>query len=153
MYGHVQSGKTSNYVGLINRALDHGYKIIIVLTGMTEDLRRQTQDRINNGVVQLTAKSERYKPVTNIEQDLSTQSDLQLKSLVTYEDRSVWKIQKNKTVLENLIKWLDFQRINQGEDKLKDTPVLIIDDEADNASIQSDCERIFTMGCSYQFKR
>ena len=53
VYGHVQSGKTSNYVGLINRALDHGYKIIIVLTGMTEDLRRQTQLRIKQGVVQI----------------------------------------------------------------------------------------------------
>lgn len=144
VYGHVQSGKTSNYVGLINRAFDHGYKIVIVLTGMTEDLRRQTQERIDKGVVQPRKKSERYKSVTNIEQDLSTQSDLQLKSLVTYEDRSIWVIKKNKTVLENLIKWLDFQRKKQREDKLKDTPVLIIDDEADNASIQSMTSKEFS---------
>ena len=144
VYGHVQSGKTSNYVGLINRAFDHGYKIIIVLTGMTEDLRRQTQERIDKGVVQMREKNERHKSVTNIEQDLSTQSDLQLKSLVSYEDRSIWVIKKNKTVLENLIKWLDFQRKKQREDKLKDTPVLIIDDEADNASIQSMTSKEFS---------
>ena len=47
VYGHVQSGKTANYVGLINRAFDHGYKIVIVLTGMTEDLRKQTQERVD----------------------------------------------------------------------------------------------------------
>ena len=47
VYGHVQSGKTANFIGLINRALDHGYRIVIVLTGMTEDLRRQTQERVD----------------------------------------------------------------------------------------------------------
>ena len=51
VYGHVQSGKTANYIGLINRAFDAGYKIVIVLTGMTEDLRSQTQRRIDEGVV------------------------------------------------------------------------------------------------------
>ncbi len=135
VYGHVQSGKTSNYIGLINRALDHDYKIIIVLTGMTEDLRRQTQLRIKQGVVQI--QGDKYREATNIEQDLSTHSDQRLKSLVSHSDKSIWVIKKNKTVLENLIKWLDFQRKEQGEEKLKDTPVLIIDDEADNASIQS----------------
>ena len=50
VYGHVQSGKTANYIGLINRAFDAGYKIVIVLTGMTEDLRSQTQRRIDEGV-------------------------------------------------------------------------------------------------------
>ena len=49
VYGHVQSGKTANYIGLINRAFDAGYKIVIVLTGMTEDLRVQTQNRIDQG--------------------------------------------------------------------------------------------------------
>ena len=51
VYGHVQSGKTANYIGLINRAFDSGYKIVIVLTGMTEDLRSQTQRRIDEGVL------------------------------------------------------------------------------------------------------
>ena len=51
VYGHVQSGKTANYIGLINRAFDAGYKIVIVLTGMTEDLRSQTQRRIDEGVL------------------------------------------------------------------------------------------------------
>jgi len=50
VYGHVQSGKTANYIGLINRAFDSGYRIVIVLTGITEDLRKQTQIRIDTGV-------------------------------------------------------------------------------------------------------
>ena len=45
--GHVQSGKTSNYVGLINKATDAGYKVIIVIAGTISSLRRQTQERID----------------------------------------------------------------------------------------------------------
>ena len=48
VYGHVQSGKTANYIGLINRAFDAGYQVVIVLTGMTEDLS-QTQSRVDEG--------------------------------------------------------------------------------------------------------
>ena len=47
--GQVQSGKTSNYIGLINKAADAGYKLIIVLAGMHDSLRSQTQIRIDEG--------------------------------------------------------------------------------------------------------
>jgi len=50
VYGHVQSGKTANFIGLINKAFDVGYRLVIVFTGMTEDLRSQTQKRVNYGV-------------------------------------------------------------------------------------------------------
>ena len=49
--GHVQSGKTSNYVGLINKASDAGYKVIIVIAGTISSLRRQTQERIDEGFI------------------------------------------------------------------------------------------------------
>lgn len=49
--GHVQSGKTSNYVGLINKATDAGYKVIIVIAGTISSLRRQTQERIDSGYI------------------------------------------------------------------------------------------------------
>ena len=45
--GDVQSGKTANYAGLINKAADAGYKIIILLTGVIEELRSQTQERLD----------------------------------------------------------------------------------------------------------
>lgn len=47
--GDVQSGKTSNYIGLINKAADAGYRVIILLTGVIEKLRSQTQERIDAG--------------------------------------------------------------------------------------------------------
>ena len=49
--GHVQSGKTSNYSALICKAADYGYKVIVLLTGMTNSLRTQTQQRINETFV------------------------------------------------------------------------------------------------------
>ena len=49
--GDVQSGKTASYTGLIAKAADAGYKVIVLLTGMIEDLRRQTQERLDEGFV------------------------------------------------------------------------------------------------------
>ena len=44
--GEVQSGKTGNFNAVINGAIDSGYQLIIVLSGIMEDLRGQTQLRI-----------------------------------------------------------------------------------------------------------
>lgn len=53
--GDVQSGKTSNYLGLITKAADAGYKVIFLLTGTIESLRRQTQKRVEEGFIGYTA--------------------------------------------------------------------------------------------------
>src|SRR6202162_1383816 len=45
--GHVQFGKTANYAGLAAKAVDAGYKLIIVLAGMHNALRQQTQRRLD----------------------------------------------------------------------------------------------------------
>ena len=138
VYGHVQSGKTANFIGLINRAIDHGYRIVIILTGMTEDLRRQTQERVDVFVKKrLKGSSNKIEKPTNINDDFSSKFKNIHNENVTYKDQSIWVIKKNKTVLENLILWFHEQIKNQGEKVLKQVPVLIIDDEADNASIQS----------------
>lgn len=158
VYGHVQSGKTANYVGLINKAYDVGYQIVIVLTGMTEDLRKQTQDRIDAGVIGRKSNGELYGvgkqaqyindviPATDIHIDLSTTN---ANASINYTQKSIWVIKKNKAVLESLIKWLDSQRTTQGYEKIQGIPFLIIDDEADNASIQSLSKKefeIYTQG-------
>lgn len=153
VYGHVQSGKTANYIGLINRAFDAGYQIVIVLTGMTEDLRRQTQERIDSGVVGHSFQKpmgislihpdewnqlEKIIPATSINKDLKKRDDIA--NLLSVKEKSIWVIKKNKSVLENLILWLDKQRFNSDgseNEKIHNVPFLIIDDEADNASIQS----------------
>lgn len=49
--GDVQSGKTANYTGLICKAVDSGYKVVVLLTGTIEKLRQQTQARIDEGFV------------------------------------------------------------------------------------------------------
>ena len=56
--GHVQSGKTANYIGLISKAFDSGFKIVIILAGLLNSLRKQTQERIDEGIVGInSAKS------------------------------------------------------------------------------------------------
>jgi hypothetical protein len=155
VYGHVQSGKTANYVGLINRAFDMGYRVVIVLTGMTEDLRQQTQDRIDSGVIGkqnarpigIGALSgfnslEKIAPATTREDDLSKSDSWINQNIEAKSDRSIWVIKKNKAVLENLIQWLNKQR-EDGYSKILNTPFLIIDDEADNASIRSMSKKEF----------
>jgi len=150
VYGHVQSGKTANYIGLINRAFDAGYRIVIVLTGMTEDLRSQTQRRIDEGVVgqrdgvdigiskdnPVFQSLDEIHPATSLKKDLKKNDDWRDSNLNT-KKKSIWVIKKNKTVLENLIMWLDKQRSNSNNGKINNVPFLVIDDEADNASIQS----------------
>lgn len=157
VYGHVQSGKTANYVGLINRAFDSGYQIVIVLTGITEDLRIQTQSRIDVGIVGRSeginvgiGNNESFKRLEKIEQATSIRLDLKKKddwreNNLDISKKSIWVIKKNKTVLENLILWLDKQRTNQESLKINRCPFLIIDDEADNASIQSLSKKEFDL--------
>ena len=157
VYGHVQSGKTANYTGLINRAFDAGYQIVIILTGITEDLRKQTQIRIDSGVTGKSdgvtvgiGKNEYFKDLeeifsaTSIKLDLRGQDDWRDNN-ISLNKKSIWVIKKNKTVLENLILWLDKQRIKEGTDKINGVPFLIIDDEADNASIQSLSKKEFDL--------
>ena len=62
--GDVQSGKTATYSGLICKAVDAGYKVVILLAGITENLRQQTQERIDQGIVGLEIKRD---DITKIE--------------------------------------------------------------------------------------
>ena len=54
--GDVQSGKTATYAGLIFKAADAGYKVVILLTGITESLRKQTQERMEEGIIGFTIR-------------------------------------------------------------------------------------------------
>src|SRR5699024_12003024 len=51
--GEVQSGKTATYIGVLNKALDFGYQIVVVIGGHTEDLRRQTKERLYSDHMEL----------------------------------------------------------------------------------------------------
>lgn len=161
--GHVQSGKTSNYVGLINKATDAGYKVIIVIAGSISSLRRQTQERIDAGFIgrsssafirenenrligvgKLKVETDIYSLTSSYyksgdEGDFS-QSVANRLNIPIGKNPVVFVIKKNKSILENLIDWFSKNeniKIIGGTPKLFDVPALIIDDEADAASVNT----------------
>lgn len=154
--GAVQSGKTGNFNAVINRAIDCGYGLIIVLSGIIEDLRNQTQKRIESDVIgegkdiennstgkKGVGKIERFGPLgnSNINQVkiiTSTESDFSRQLLdadFSLNDTNVLVCKKNVSVLRNLIVWL-YDYLEDEKDR-HNIPLLILDDEADNASLNN----------------
>lgn len=159
--GHVQSGKTASYTGLVCKAADAGYKIIIVLAGLHNNLRAQTQIRLEEGFLgyETSASRDPGKPigVAEIDSDPSihphcatTRADngdfrqaVAAHFAISPEERPwLFVVKKQKTVLTQLLKWIQ----NHVADTVdKDTkrrlvtklPLLVIDDEADNASVDT----------------
>ena len=154
--GDVQSGKTGTYTGLICKAADAGYGLVILLTGSLENLRRQTQERLDLGFVGFDS-AERLKAqvatsrligvglidqtrmgmvFTSRSRDfnkaLMNQLNLRLASM---KDPVLMVVKKNKRVLENLEEWL--RSYNAGPNGRIDQPLLLIDDEADAGSINT----------------
>ncbi|MDX1063882.1 endonuclease [Sinorhizobium medicae] len=160
--GHVQSGKTSHYSGLICKAADAGYKIIIVLAGLHNNLRAQTQMRLDEaflgyktsafndeafvpiGVGEIdadpgirpnfaTTRTERGDFNTNVARNFG----------ITPEKRPwLFVVKKNKTVLIRLLNWLrnhvaNAQDRETGRRIVTNLPLLLIDDEADHASVDT----------------
>ena len=154
--GDVQSGKTSTYIGFICKAADAGYKVFILLTGTIEPLRKQTQERVEEGFIGIdmsanTTGGKRVgvgldnKPIhamalTSRASDFRGNSDKIAVSLGADKDAVVVVIKKNTTTLTKLTKWL----IDLNADPLThriDMPMLMIDDEADNASINTSSDK------------
>lgn len=153
--GDVQSGKTSNYIALMNKAADAGYRVIILLSGTIEKLRRQTQGRVDEGFVGLDSTSfNRDKnnvlvgvgsidpsmngwAVTSTISDFNTGTANKLSGqLVNIQVPVVFVLKKNKSVLEKLEAWLRLFNASPVTKKI-DLPMLMIDDEADNASVNT----------------
>ena len=146
--GHVQSGKTGNYAGLICKAADAGYKFIIVIAGGMNNLRNQTQERLNssfvgrNGGQQVGVgkgnSQDNKLPIslTTIEKDFNKQ-DADRNSQSTNFDTNITPIilviKKNANSLKNVIEWLN----NQYPNKIEKHAMLMIDDESDYASIDT----------------
>lgn len=156
--GHVQSGKTANYTGLICKAADAGYQVIVVIAGIHNNLRNQTQMRIDEGFIgrdtgrlASSNKAQRQKiigvgkfdqrefPVslTNTFKDFNKATATTNTSQVgQYKAPVVLVIKKNSNTLKNLLEWLKEHSVSQGTQMVKE-PMLLIDDEADNASINT----------------
>ncbi len=154
--GHVQSGKTANYMGVIAKAADAGYKFIIVIAGIHNNLRKQTQERIDEGFVGRSSDpANRIRvgvgldghyphPVTltTINDDFNKKTaDQGGWKLNDFSKPIIFVIKKNVKTLDALHKWLKEMNA-QGDGLISDVPMLMIDDEADNASINTNKEDI-----------
>lgn len=131
--GYVQSGKTANYTALIAKAFDSGFRIVIVLAGIHNSLRRQTQLRLNKelGVGNNSINPENQ--IISMTRDDLKNGDFQdgtlSSDLLLGTSNFLFVTKKNAHVLKRLNSWLGERQI--------DAPVLIIDDEADQASINT----------------
>ena len=155
--GLVQSGKTSHYIGLINKAVDTGYKVIVILTGFTESLRVQTQIRAEEGFlghsleslngemrsrpcgVGLIAPGKQPDTVTTRNNDFR-KSIADNFAIQVGGKEILFVIKKNVAVLRNLLNWIEnFGNAtdSNGRGFVKDVPVLVIDDESDVGSIDT----------------
>jgi hypothetical protein len=154
--GHVQSGKTQNYTGLICKAADAGYRLIVVIAGIHNNLRNQTQMRIDEGFVgrdtgRLEKKETKDRPraigvgrfddrkppvslTTTLKDFNRATATTNTSQIASYAVPVVLVIKKNSATLANLVDWLKEHSTTHGSDMV-DQPMLLIDDEADNASI------------------
>lgn len=158
--GHVQSGKTGNYTGLICKAADAGYNIIIVLAGLHNNLRSQTQIRLEEGFIgcETSAKNDvvRYIGVGENGRDAEIRPQCATnrhekgdfntkvaKHLAISPEKRPWLfvVKKNKTVLERLLKWIRNHVADakdaDGRPIVSGFSLLLIDDEADHASVDT----------------
>lgn len=147
----VQSGKTANYIGLICRAADAGYKIIIVMAGVHNVLRNQTQARLEDGFTGFNIVEQKSieavgvgkhdgsrRPIacTSREADFNKKRANALKGIQTAHTNEPWLfvIKKNSNSLKQVYEWLR-------DNAQPDDQLLLIDDEADNASINGKYKR------------
>lgn len=155
--GDVQSGKTASYAGLICKAADAGYRMIILLTGTLENVRRQTQERLDSGFVGFDSRDYLGRGALQQKHHIGvglidgrrdgvvfTSSDHDFRknaasalniSLNAVNEPVLVVTKKNKSVLDRLTTWLRVHNADR-EGKI-DVPMLLIDDEADNASVNT----------------
>lgn len=131
--GYVQSGKTANYAGLIAKAVDAGYRIVIVLAGMHSNLRAQTQARLD-GDLQLRELKDgglAWYPLTDVDSDIAPTNPVS--PVGNHGNTIVMVVKKNEKRLANVLAYL--KSISRKDPKmLLSRAVLIIDDESDQAT-------------------
>lgn len=135
--GYVQSGKTANFSALIAKAADAGYKIVIVLSGLHNTLRQQTQRRLqrdlgrDEGVgVGDPEPGKRWQWMTGPELWEDFHPGGVSAAMLQGNANVILVVKKNKSRLERLISWMDGKVPAH-------VPVLIVDDEADQASVNT----------------
>lgn len=163
--GQVQSGKTGNYVGLVCKAADAGYKLVVVLAGTHNSLRSQTQLRVDEGLLgfdtQYQQRSDEEKSDSRIGAGaIPGAPRLKIASLTTSAETGDFKravanntglpigdfpvvlvVKKHRGILGYLRRWIveveGSPTGGSGQRLVDDVPILVIDDEADHASIDT----------------
>jgi len=153
--GHVQSGKTANYTGVVARAADAGYKFVIVAAGIHNNLRKQTQERIDAAFIGRSSDPDDRRNIgvglapnyphpatlTNVNDDFNKNTAAKSGwKLNDFSKPIILIIKKNTRTLADLHKWL--QDLNADPSGKISVPMLFIDDEADNASINTNNEDV-----------
>lgn len=157
--GHVQSGKTQHYTALTAKALDAGFKLVIVLSGIHENLRQQTQERVeemiigkdsrasfahsglrlwSNNRMQYRIPGDPVESLSEIHTMTSMAGDYGAAVNAVFhvtpgETPVILVVKKNVSILKNLLKWA--ASIANGS--AVSVPTLVIDDEADHSSINT----------------
>lgn len=158
--GHVQSGKTGHYTGLICKAADAGYKVIIVLAGLHNNLRSQTQMRLDEGFLGYETPVVDHPAIIgagefdtdaaikpNSATNRTEKGDFRraaAKHLAITPEQRPWLfvVKKNKSVLTQLLAWIthhvaDARDPETGKRVVSNLPLMLIDDEADHASVDT----------------
>ena len=162
--GQVQSGKTANYTGLICKAADAGYKLIVVLAGIDDSLRSQTQVRLDEGFLGYDTQKRMLFDANNTRLGVGLLPGVDfyiVNTLTNSAQRGDFKktiansaginvggsdplllvVKKNKSILNNVIEWATTtqQVVQHGETKARvpHVPLLVIDDECDHASVNT----------------
>ena len=158
--GNVQSGKTLNFIGLMNKAVDVGYKVIILIGATNSNsLRTQTQVRVDEGFTGFDT-SEFFKGQKRVDNEVGKErnSEKRVIPMTTRDDdfnssfakgqfadinafskdTVLFVTKKNINSLKKIHNWLLQDRKNAPEDNVKlPYPLLLIDDEADWASVNT----------------
>jgi len=126
--GYVQSGKTTNFTAVMAKAADRGYKLFIVLAGIHNGLRRQTQRRLVQQLVE--PNPSRWMQLTDPDKDFTPPANAAAYFAKNNRQHVLCVIKKNPRVLRKFSAWL-----KTAAEYLEDCPALIIDDEADQATV------------------
>jgi len=134
--GYVQSGKTTSFTTVAALARDNGYRLIIVITGITRNLFGQSKDRIEEDLCLRERNGRKWQHFHNPK--LQPHQKQRLAAVLERNDTSLGvgsqtvliTVMKNATHLNNLIRLLS-------DLPLKGIPTLVIDDEADQASLNN----------------
>ena len=136
--GHVQSGKTSSFLSVMALARDNGIAVIVVLTGTSKPLYAQSFERISRAFAQ--NRSDDFNPWLVISSEDPLQVSQHMRSVIAdWKDAQRPPSQRRTIVVVVMKNHAQLAHINTALSRFdfRSTPVLVVDDEADQASLNT----------------